>query len=127
MAGEIGSTGRIRSTGRAGRGTGGRAVIASVSLGFMGVGGMVGPSGIEPSVIPPSGSTGTAGERSRGGSGVICSTMGGGAGGGATGAVAGATGGVTGAVGGAMGAGGGATGAVGGAMGAGGGAAGAVA
>jgi hypothetical protein len=122
MAGERGSTGRIRSTGWAGRGTGGRAVIASVSLGFTGVGGIVGPSGIEPSVIPPSGSTGTAGDRARGGSGVTCSTMGGGAGGGATGAVGGAmgvgggaTGAAAGAGGGATRAGGGATGAVGGA------------
>ena len=79
-------------------------MTASVSLGFIGVGGTVGPSGIEPSVIPPSGSTGTAGDRSRGGSGVTCSTIGGGAGSAATGAV-----------GGAMRAGGGATGAVGGA------------
>ena len=97
-------------------------MIASVSLGFMGVGGIVGPSGIEPRAIPPSGSTGTAGDRSRGGSGVTCSTIGGGAGSAATGAVGGAmragggaTGAVAGAVGGATGAGGGTTGAVGGA------------
>jgi hypothetical protein len=45
------------------------AATASVSRGFVGGVGIVGPSGVEPSVVPPSGSAETAGDRSRGGSG----------------------------------------------------------
>ena len=89
--------GRTVSAGRAGEGTG-RAAVASVSRGFMGVGGVEGPSGIEPRMVPPSGSAGTAGMRSLGGSGVdqvrggevgACSTLGEGTGGGGTGTAGG--------------------------------------
>jgi hypothetical protein len=61
-----GFTGGVMFTG--GTGTG-RAAIGSVSRGFVGGVGIVGPSGLEPSVVPPSGSAETAGDSSRGGSG----------------------------------------------------------
>ena len=96
-AGGRASAGRTASAGRAGECTG-RAAVASVSRGFMRGGGIEGPSGTEPRVVPPSGSAGTAGMRSLGGSGVdqvrggevgACSTLGEGSGGGGTGAAGG--------------------------------------
>jgi hypothetical protein len=48
----------------------GTVVVAAVSRGFTGTGGIDGPSGIVPSAIPPSGSAGIASDLSRGGSGV---------------------------------------------------------
>jgi hypothetical protein len=64
--GRVFGPGRTISSGGAGTGS---AAIASVSRGFTVGGGIVGPSGVERDAGPLSRSAGTAGDRSRGGSG----------------------------------------------------------